>query len=246
MHRITSPIALLVVVLLFLPGCIKVKQKLTLNKDLSGQVELQYTMDFKSVAKATVQIQREMTGDETPVTDAEIDAAMAGLKAEMEGDLKGEDGAEPERPFPELENLPEGIKILKEELRIEPEQLVGQVVLSFDHVSRLTELRTQLDGQDGEDKQLAGVLGTFEVEQKGRLVTVTGVPFESMHDPMMDAETRDMVTSLVKDMEFVFELVTPMKVKMSDADKKKGKLWTWGVEEMLAEAAPSFKAVLRK
>lgn len=250
MRRLVSPLVLLVVALLLLPGCLKVKQRLTLKSDLSGQVDLEYVMDFRSMARTTVQIERQLTGDETPVTDEEVAVAMEGLRAEMEADAvpdaKTKDWLEGKRPFPELEELPEGIAVLAEELRIDPDQLVGRVVLSFDHVSRLAELRASLDAREGDDKQLGGLLGAFEVKEKGRMVMISGVPFESMYDPMMDAAAKDEVVSMLSDMEFTFEIVTDLKVKMSDADKRKGLSWTWGAARMLDEEAPSFKAVLRR
>ncbi len=245
MHRLASPLVLLALVLLLLPGCIKVKQTLKLNKDFSGEVDLEYTLDFESFARATVEIQKTMTGDETPVTEAEVAEALATLKAEMDADMKSEEG-EDQRPFPELKELPEGMKIVKEELRMEETGMVGQVTLSFDHVSRLTDLRAKLDAQEGEDDQLASMLGAFDVQTKGKTVTISGVPFETLYDPSLDEETRAEVMEMLTDMSFVFEIETDMKVKMSDADKRKGLVWTWGAARMLQPESPAFKAILKK
>ena len=65
---------------LFGTGCFEVEQSIELKRDLSGTANFKLGIDMEPMITIMAKVQKEMGGDKSPLTKAEIDAAKAEFK----------------------------------------------------------------------------------------------------------------------------------------------------------------------
>jgi hypothetical protein len=65
---------------LFATGCFEVEQSINLNRDMSGTANFKLGIDMEPMVIIMAKVQKEMGGDKSPLTKAEIAAAKADFK----------------------------------------------------------------------------------------------------------------------------------------------------------------------
>src|SRR5205823_879677 len=65
---------------LFATGCFEVEQSIELKRDLSGTANFKLGIDMEPMITIMAKVQKEMGGDKSPLTKAEIAAAKADFK----------------------------------------------------------------------------------------------------------------------------------------------------------------------
>src|SRR3954447_24174300 len=65
---------------IFAAGCFEVEQSIELKKDLSGTANFKLGVDMEPMVIIMAKVQKEMGGDKSPLTKAEIAAAKAEFK----------------------------------------------------------------------------------------------------------------------------------------------------------------------
>src|ERR1043165_2309124 len=106
MNRTRGILAALLVV--FATGCFEVEQSIELKKDLSGTANFKLGVDMEPMIVIMAKVQKEMGGDKSPLTKAEIEAARADFKKNAK-----KSSSKTEDPRKEAEGgLPPGVKLL--------------------------------------------------------------------------------------------------------------------------------------
>src|SRR3954447_6835579 len=62
---------------IFAAGCFEVEQSIELKRDLSGTANFKLGVDMEPMITIMAKVQKEMGGDKSPLTKAEIEAAKA-------------------------------------------------------------------------------------------------------------------------------------------------------------------------
>jgi hypothetical protein len=65
---------------LFGTGCFEVEQSIELKRDLSGTANFKLGVDMEPMVMIMAKVQKEMSGDKSPLTKAEIAKAKADFK----------------------------------------------------------------------------------------------------------------------------------------------------------------------
>jgi hypothetical protein len=221
--------AFLLVALLLLPallsGCFNLRQKLTLNKDLSGSLTIGVGFGLDTIVGATAMAEQQENPEAPPRSDEEIKASvLANVDQGLAPD--GSSLSDGDR------TMPEGLTLLGNKLSRQGEELEFTVEIGFDHVDRLDAIR----GQEGMAQDAGQFLGALLVTPKGRKVTLAGSPLALGElTSGEDQESMQMAMMMMGDSKFSFELVTPLKVKKSNGSKTESgsQRWDWSIQEVL-------------
>jgi len=93
---------------LFLTGCFEIEQSIELKRDLSGTANFKLGVDMEPMVTIMAKMQKEMSGEKSPLTKADIAAAKADFKKNQ---TKSTSTAEDPRKQTEG-GLPPGVKLL--------------------------------------------------------------------------------------------------------------------------------------
>ncbi|HEX7680753.1 MAG TPA: hypothetical protein VF713_21640, partial [Thermoanaerobaculia bacterium] len=94
---------------LFATGCFEVEQSIELKRDLSGTANFKLGVDMEPMVMIMAKIQKEMSGDKSPLTKAEL----AKAKADFKKNEKKSTTSAPEDARKQAEGgLPPGVTLL--------------------------------------------------------------------------------------------------------------------------------------
>src|SRR5881296_3744622 len=109
-NRMIRTRAILVAALfaLFATGCFEIEQSIELKRDLSGTANFKLGVDMEPMVTIMAKVQKEMSGDKSPLTAADIAAAKADFKKNQKRST-----SKTEDPRKDVEGgLPPGVKLL--------------------------------------------------------------------------------------------------------------------------------------
>lgn len=118
-------------------GCFDIEQGIELNSDYSGTTTFNFIVDMEPMVLIMASMTKAFSGDESPLTAEEIEAARADFLAQREAEEDDEfsfDRQETE------EKLPEGVRLLSFEPVDEGLRFGARMKLEFDHYSKLQEI----------------------------------------------------------------------------------------------------------
>ncbi|MCU1229881.1 MAG: hypothetical protein JWO97_2765 [Acidobacteria bacterium] len=240
---------------LFATGCFEIEQSVELKKDMSGTAHLTLGVDMEPMITIMAKVQKEMSGDKSPLTKAEIEAAKAEFrKSQKKTTTKTED------PRKEAEaGLPPGVKLLDVSVTEKEFGMVTNMKFAFDKLSSLTgvKLGTKKEGEGPGDPTKKSILDSpfqgLEVSETASTITISTKPQNPAEKvkaeagekgPPMDAETEKMMNDAFKNMRIAWKITAPFEVASSNATRREGNTLIWEYDfAKMQKLAASKKAV---
>jgi hypothetical protein len=215
-------------------GCMDVEQALTVERDLSGTGRLTMKIDLEPVVAAMAEMQRSMAGQEGPPTAAELERARQELLSS--GEMMTSEKFEEERAAM-ARQLPEGVKLLDATFQEDGLRLAATMTLAFDHVSRLTQMRSAQGASGAQGAPAAGTstpFGGLQVTDEGRTLLLTtplqnsplgaqGAAMPMTEDPAAAKQLED----LFKGLRIAFTITSPLQVLEHSAHRQEGQTLRW-------------------
>jgi len=222
----------------FATGCFEVEQSIELKRDLSGTANFKLGVDMEPMVIIMAKVQKEMSGDKSPLTAAEIAAAKADFKKnEKKSSTVKED------PRKEAEGgLPPGVKLLDVAVQEKEFGVTTNMKFAFDKLSSLVgvKLGTKKEGEGPADPTKKSVIDTpFEGLELSETATTISIhtkpqnPAEKVKSeageqgPPMDADTEKMMNDAFKNMRVAWKITAPFEVVSSNATRKEGNTLIW-------------------
>ena len=240
---------------LFTTGCFEVEQSIELKKDLSGTADFKLGVDMEPMITIMAKVQKEMRGDKSPLTKAEIAAAKADFK-------KNEKKSTSTTADPRKEaegGLPPGVKLLDVSVQEKEFGVTTNMKFGFDKLSSLVgvKLGTKKEGEGPADPTKKSVIDTpfqgLEISETASTVTIRTKPQNPAEKvkaeageqgPPMDAETEKMMNDAFKNLRVAWKITAPFDVVSSNATRKEGKTLIWEYDfAKLQKLAESKKAL---
>ncbi len=227
---------------LLLLGCFDIEQGVQLNKDFSGTTTLNFIIDMEPMALVMASMEKAFSGDETPLTAQEVEAARAKFLAQQESG-EGEDLAL-DRDQAEAQ-LPDGVRLVSFEPVQDGLRFGARMKLEFDHYSKLQQI--DFGGDDGDDADEAPAMGppkpdalerpfaglVFTDEGDTMLVTSPAEnPLDKLQEenPLAGQETGELADMMAKSFEslrFVTSLTLPFEILEHNATRVDGSTLWW-------------------
>jgi hypothetical protein len=238
---------------LFLTGCFEVEQSIELKRDLSGTANFKLGIDMEPMVTIMAKVQKEMGGDKSPLTKAEIAAAKADFKKNEKKTT-----TETEDPRKQAEGgLPPGVKLLDVKVEEKEFGMTTNMKFAFDKISSLVGVKLGTKKEEGGDPTKKSVLDTpfqgMEISETASTITIHTKPQNpaekvksqaSEQGPKMDAETEKMMNDAFKNLRVAWKITAPFDVVSSNATRKEGKTLIWEYDfEKLQKLAASPKAL---
>ena len=241
---------------LFGTGCFEVEQSIELKRDLSGTANFKLGVDMEPMVMIMAKVQKEMSGDKSPLTKAEIAAA----KADFKKNEKKSTTSEPEDPRKQAEGgLPPGVKLLDVKVDEKEFGVVTNMKFAFDKISSLVgvKLGTKKEGAAPADPTKKSVLDTpfqgLEISETAKTISIHTKPQNpadkvkaeaSEQGPKMDAETEKMMNDAFKNMRVAWKITAPFEVISSNATRREGNTLIWEYDfQKLQKLAATPKAL---
>src|SRR3954469_9161219 len=143
---------------LFATGCFEIEQSIELKKDLSGTANFKLGVDMEPMVTIMAKVQKEMSGDKSPLTKADIAKAKAEFKkSEKKSTTASED------PRKQAEGgLPPGVKLLDVSVAEKEFGVTTNMKFAFDKLSSLVgvKLGTKKEGAPPADPTKKSILDT--------------------------------------------------------------------------------------
>jgi len=222
----------------FATGCFEVEQSIELKRDLSGTANFKLGVDMEPMVIIMAKVQKEMSGDKSPLTAAEIAAAKADFKKNEK-----KSSAVKEDPRKEAEGgLPPGVKLLDVAVQEKEFGVTTNMKFAFDKLSSLVgvKLGTKKEGEGPADPTKKSVIDTpFEGLELSETATTISIhtkpqnPAEKVKSeageqgPPMDADTEKMMNDAFKNMRVAWKITAPFEVVSSNATRKEGNTLIW-------------------
>jgi hypothetical protein len=239
---------------LFATGCFEVEQSLELKKDLSGIAHFKLGVDMEPMITIMAKVQKEMSGDKSPLTKKEIAAAKADFKKNQKKTTTTED------PRKEAESgLPPGVKLLDVAVDEKEFGVTTNMKFAFDKLSSLVgvKLGTKKEGEAPADPTKQSVLDSpfqgLELSETASTITIRTKPQNpaekvkaeaSGQGPKMDPETEKMMNDAFKNMRVAWKITAPFEVASSNATRKEGNTLIWEYDfQKLQKLADSKKGL---
>jgi len=241
---------------LFATGCFEVEQSIELKKDLSGTANFKLGVDMEPMVMIMAKVQKEMGGDKSPLTAAEIAAAKADFKKnEKKSTTTTED------PRKEAEGgLPPGVKLLDVSVKEKEFGVTTNMKFAFDKLSSLVGVKLGKKKEEGEgpaDPMKKSVLDTpfegLEISETASTISIHTKPQNpaekvksqaSEQAPKLDPETEKMMNDAFKNMRVAWKITAPFDVVSSNATRKEGNTLIWEYDfEKLQKLAASKKGL---
>ena len=240
---------------LFLTGCFEVEQSIELKRDLSGTANFKLGVDMEPMVMIMAKVQKEMAGDKTPLTKAELAAAKADFKKNQTKTT-----TETEDPRKQAEGgLPPGVKLLDVKVDEKEFGVTTNMKFAFDKISSLVgvKLGTKKEGEGPADPTKKSVLDTpfqgLEISETAKTITIHTKPQNpaekvkaqaSEAGPKLDPETEKMMNDAFKNLRVAWKITAPFEVVSSNATRKEGKTLIWEYDfEKLKKLGESQKAL---
>lgn len=223
---------------LFATGCFEVEQSIELKKDLSGTANFKLGVDMEPMITIMAKVQKEMSGDKSPLTAAEIAAAKADFKKNKKtSTTKSED------PRKEVEGgLPPGVKLLDVAVDEKEFGVTTNMKFAFDKISSLVgvKLGTKKEGDAPADPTKKSIIDTpfqgLELSETANTISIRTKPQNpaekvtaeaNEQGPKLDAETEKMMKDAFKNMRVAWKITAPFEVVSSNATRKEGNTLIW-------------------
>ncbi|HEV7425238.1 MAG TPA: hypothetical protein VGQ46_02640 [Thermoanaerobaculia bacterium] len=240
---------------LFATGCFEIEQSIELKKDLSGTANFKLGIDMEPMVTIMAKAQKEMSGDKSPLTKADIDAAKAEFKkSEKKSTTASED------PRKQAEGgLPPGVKLLDVAVQEKEFGATTTMKFAFDKLSSLVgiKLNPKKEGEAAVDPTKQSVMDSpfqgLEIAETAKTISIHTKPQNpadkvkaeaSQQGPKLDPETEKMMNAAFKNMRIAWKITAPFEVVSSNATRKEGKTLIWEYDwEKLQKLAASPKSV---
>jgi hypothetical protein len=239
---------------LFLTGCFEVEQSIELKRDLSGTANFKLGIDMEPMVTIMAKVQKEMGGDKSPLTKAEIAAAKADFKKKEKKST-----TETEDPRKQAEGgLPPGVKLLDVKVDEKEFGVTTNMKFAFDKISSLVgvKLGSKKEGDGPPDPTKKSIIDTpfqgMEISETATTITIHTKPqnpaekvkAQTSEGPKMDPETEKMMNDAFKNLRVAWKITAPFDVVSSNATRKEGKTLIWEYDfEKLQKLAASPKAL---
>lgn len=223
---------------LFGTGCFEIEQSIELKRDLSGTANFKLGVDMEPMIMIMAKVQKEMSGDKSPLTKAEIAAAKADFKKNEKKTT-----SEPDDPRKQAEGgLPPGVKLLDVKVDEKEFGVTTNMKFAFDKISSLVgvKLNAKKEGGPPADPTKKSILDTpfqgLEISETAKTISIHTKPQNpadkvkaeaSQQGPKMDAETEKMMNDAFKNMRVAWKITAPFEVISSNATRKEGNTLIW-------------------
>jgi hypothetical protein len=237
-------------------GCFEVEQSIELKKDLSGTANFRLGVDMEPMITIMAKMQKEMSGDKTPLTAADIAAAKADFKKNKKtSTTKSED------PRKEVEGgLPPGVKLLDVAVDEKEFGVTTNMKFAFDKLSSLVGVKLGTKKDDGggpPDPTKKSIIDTpfqgLELSETASTISIHTRPQNpaekvtaqaNEQGPKLDAETEKMMNDAFKKMRVAWKITAPFEVVSSNATRREGNTLIWEYDfERLQKLGASPKAL---
>jgi hypothetical protein len=222
----------------FATGCFEVEQSIELKRDLSGTANFKLGVDMEPMIIIMAKVQKEMGGDKSPLTAADIAAAKADFKKNQKNTT-----TTTEDPRKDVEGgLPPGVKLLDVKVDEKEFGMTTNMKFAFDKISSLVgvKLGAKKDGAGPPDPTKKSVLDSpFEGLELSETPTTISIhtkpqnPAEkvkaqaSEQGPKLDPETEKMMNDAFKNLRVAWKITAPFEVVSSNATRKEGNTLIW-------------------
>jgi hypothetical protein len=240
---------------LFLTGCFEVEQSIELKRDLSGTANFKLGVDMEPMVMIMAKVQKEMGGDKSPLTAADIAAAKADFKKNQKKET-----STTEDPRKDAEGgLPPGVKLLDVKVDEKEFGVTTNMKFAFDKISSLVgvKLGTKKEGAGPSDPTKKSVLDTpfqgLEISETAKTISIHTKPQNpaekvkaeaSQAGPKLDPETEKMMNDAFKNLRVAWKITAPFEVLSSNATRKEGNTLIWEYDfEKLKKLGESPKAL---
>jgi hypothetical protein len=240
---------------LFATGCFEIEQSIELKRDLSGTANFKLGVDMQPMVMIMAKVQKEMSGDKSPLTQTDIAAAKAEFK---KGEKKSQ--SESEDPRKQAEGgLPPGVKLLDVAVQEKEFGVTTTMKFAFDKLSSLVgiKLNAKKEGEAGGDPTKKSVLDSpfqgLEIAETPKTITIHTKPQNPADKvkaeageqaPKLDADTEKMMNDAFKNMRIAWKITAPFEVVSSNATRKEGNTLIWEYDwDKLQKLAASPKAL---
>ncbi|HXH41069.1 MAG TPA: hypothetical protein VNN08_20750 [Thermoanaerobaculia bacterium] len=248
----TRAILMAALVALFGTGCFEVEQSIELKRDLSGTANFKLGIDMEPMITIMAKVQKEMSGDKSPLTKAEIAAAKADFKKQQKT-TTSTSGTEDPRKQAEG-GLPPGVKLLDVSVTEKEFGATTNMKFGFDKLSSLVGVKLGSKKEEGAsaDPTKKSILDTpfqgLEISETASTITIHTKPQNpadkvksqaSEQGPKMDAETEKMMNDAFKNLRVAWKITAPFEVASSNATRREGKtlIWEYDFEKLQKLAA---------
>ncbi|HSY50977.1 MAG TPA: hypothetical protein VLC46_19390 [Thermoanaerobaculia bacterium] len=252
----TRGILIAALLALFATGCFEVEQSIELKRDMSGTANFKLGVDMEPMITIMAKMQKEMSGDKSPLTKADIAAAKADFKKQQTTSTaeKSEDSRKRAEG-----GLPPGVKLLDVSVQEKEFGVTTNMKFAFDKLSSLVgvKLGTKNEGGAPADPTKKSILDTpfegLEVSETASTITIHTKPQnpadkvkaqESQQGPKLDADTEKMMNDAFKNLRVAWKITAPFEVVSSNATRREGKTLIWEYDfEKFQKLAASPKAL---
>jgi hypothetical protein len=234
----TRGILMAALLALFATGCFEVEQSIELKRDLSGTANFKLGVDMEPMIVIMAKVQKEMSGDKSPLTAADIAAAKADFKKNEK-----KSSSVTEDPRKEAEGgLPPGVKLLDVSVNEKEFGVTTNMKFAFDKLSSLVgvKLGTKKEGEGPADPMKKSVLDTpfqgLEISESAGTISIHTTPQNpaekvkaeaNEQGPKLDAETEKMMNDAFKNLRVAWKITAPFEVVSSNATRKEGNTLIW-------------------
>jgi hypothetical protein len=163
---------------LFATGCFEVEQSINLNRDMSGTANFKLGIDMEPMVIIMAKVQKEMGGDKSPLTKAEIAAAKADFKKNEKKSTET-----PTDPRKQAEGgLPPGVKLLDASVTEKEFGVTTNMKFAFDKLSNLVgvKLGTKKDAGGAPDPTKSSVIDSpfqgLEISETAKTISIHTKP----------------------------------------------------------------------
>jgi hypothetical protein len=240
---------------LFSTGCFEIEQSIELKRDMSGTANFKLGVDMEPMVIIMAKVQKEMGGDKSPLTKAEIDAAKADFK---KNEKRSSNTTEDPRKQAEG-GLPPGVKLLDVSVVEKEFGATTNMKFAFDKLSSLVgvKLGTKKEGEGPADPTKKSVIDSpfqgLEVSETSNTITIRTKPQNPAdkvkaeageQGPKLDPDTEKMMNDAFKNMRVAWKITAPFDVVSSNATRKEGNTLIWEYDfQKLQKLAQSQKAL---
>jgi len=224
---------------LFATGCFEVEQSINLNRDMSGTANFKLGIDMEPMVIIMAKVQKEMGGDKSPLTKAEIAAAKADFKKSEKKSTET-----PSDPRKQAEGgLPPGVKLLDASVTEKEFGVTTNMKFAFDKLSNLVgvKLGTKKEAGGPPDPTKSSVIDSpfqgLEVSETAKTISIHTKPQNPAEKvksqtnaeggPKMDPETEKMMNDAFKNLRVAWKITAPFEVASSNATRREGNTLIW-------------------
>jgi hypothetical protein len=252
MNRTRGILAALLVI--FATGCFEVEQSIELKRDLSGTANFKLGVDMEPMVIIMAKVQKEMGGDKSPLTKAEIAAAKADFKKKE----KKSTTETAEDPRKQAEGgLPPGVKLLDVSVAEKEFGVVTNMKFAFDKLSSLVGVKLGSKKEEGGDPTKKSIIDTpfqgLEISETAKTISIHTKPQNpadkvkaetSEQGPKLDPDTEKLMNDAFKNLRVAWKITAPFEVASSNATRKEGNTLIWEYDfAALQKLAASPKAL---